>query len=143
VVYLITPTFGDAMTAARDLPPLAFIYDRLATPSRGVLDHRLAVCHEYAAERRWEVAGEWVDEGDFALRDDRRPQLDALLRALADAARTQRAVVCLVYDWGRFAHTPGPNTSMRYKVTTAGGWTETKDGEKDMRQPQTAYGRAR
>lgn len=129
------------MTTPRDMPPLAFIYDRIATPSRGVLNHRLAACREYALERR-EVVGEWIDEGDCALTDHGRLQLDALLRALADAARTRRATVLLVHDWGRLAHTAGPNASMRYKVALAGGWTETTARRADPNSGQAASGAA-
>jgi hypothetical protein len=126
------------MTGHRDQPTLAFIYDRCTTGHRELLDHRLAVCREYAAERRWDVAGAWVDEGDLALTGAQRPQMSALLRALADAARTNRAVVCLVHDWGRLAHEPGWNSSMRYRIAQAGGWTATTGGESDMRQPRSA-----
>lgn len=117
------------------------IYDRCVTSRRKLLDHRLAVCREYAAERGWEVAGEWVDEWDVALTGAERPQLGALLRALGDAARTRRPVVCLVHDWGRLAHEPGWNSSMRYRIAQAGGWTETTTGEKDIRQLRSATSR--
>jgi hypothetical protein len=78
------------MTAPRDQPTLAFIYDRSTSDYRGLLAHRLAVCQEYAAERRWDVAGEWIDRGDTALTGAQRPQMSALLRTLAEATRTGR-----------------------------------------------------
>jgi Resolvase, N terminal domain len=114
-----------------DVPTMAFLYDRCATSHKGLLDYRLAACREYAVERRWEVAGEWVDRGDLAVTNAERPQMTALLGALADAARTGRTVVCLVHDWGRLAHEAGWNASMRYRIAQAGGWTETANGEKD------------
>jgi hypothetical protein len=126
---------------SRDMPPLALIYDRCTGDYRGLLAHRLTVCREYAAERRWEVAGQWVDRGDLALTGSQRPEMSALLQALGDAARTNRTVLCLVYDWGRLAHEPSWNASMRYRIAQAGGWTETATGENDTRRHRSATSR--
>lgn len=41
-----------------DQPTVAFIYDRHATPTKGILLLRLGACREYAEEQRWEIAGE-------------------------------------------------------------------------------------
>jgi hypothetical protein len=125
-----------------DMPPLAFIYDRCTGDHRGLLTHRLAVCRAYAAERRWDAAGEWIDQGDLALTGAQRPEMTVLLRALGDAARTHRPALCLIYDWGRLAHEPAWNSSMRRRITEAGGWTETANGENDRRRHRTATSRS-
>ncbi|MDJ0340751.1 recombinase family protein [Streptomyces sp. H10-C2] len=110
--------------------PLAFFYDRHATPSTGILQVRLEACREYAAELRYEVAGEWIDRGDDALSDDRRPQFDAMLDALAGAS-VDRTVLCLINGWDRLSRDPGRCGHFRYRIHMAGGWTETTTGEDD------------
>jgi hypothetical protein len=117
------------MPIPRGLSPLAFVYDRHVTPSRASLDIRLDTCRGYAAERRWQIVGEWLDTGDFALSDHRRLQLDELARHLADTART---AVCLIYDWTRLAHQAMPLATMRHTIALAGGWTECTTGENDL-----------
>jgi hypothetical protein len=129
------------MTAPRGQPPLAFVYDRCTGDYRGLLAHRLAACRAYAAERGWQIAGEWVDSGDTAVTGAQRPEMSALLRALAEATRTGRTGLCLVHDWGRLAHDPSWNASMRFRIGQAGGWTQTSTGENDTRGHRTATSR--
>ncbi|WP_329315420.1 recombinase family protein [Streptomyces sp. NBC_01262] len=114
---------------------LAFIYDRILTPTRGILELRLGLCREYAAEERWELAGEWVDEGDAALEDDNRPQFDALIIALVAATATGRTVVVLVADWDRFSRDAEASARLRYRVRLAGSWCQTVTGESDREAP--------
>lgn len=116
-------------------PALAFIYDRILTPTRGILELRLGLCREYAAEERWEVAGEWVDEGDAALEDDGRPQFDAMVTALVAAKETGRTAVVLVADWDRFSRDAEASARLRYRVRLAGSWCQTVTGESDREAP--------
>lgn len=121
------------MTQPRDLPVLALIYDRHATPDRAALDARLAACREYAAGRKWETADEpWIDEGLHALSDERRPAFDRLMIRLAEVAVTGRAVVVLVHDRERLSRAGSKQDHMRHRVALAGGWTETAGGETDL-----------
>ncbi|MDJ0345686.1 recombinase family protein [Streptomyces sp. H10-C2] len=116
--------------AGQPMPPLAFIYDRHATPSTGMMAVRIEGCREYAAELRYEVAGAWIDTGDHALADDHRPQFDAMLDALAGAS-VDRTVLCLVNGLDRISRDPGRCGHFRYRVHMAGGWTETTTGSHD------------
>lgn len=111
--------------------PLAFIYDRHATPQRALLDLRVEACREYAADAGYEVAGVWVDEGDDALQGTTRPQFDALLEELAAAAATGRRAFCLVNGWDRLAHAEG-STAFQNRIQARGGWTVTALGEDDL-----------
>lgn len=112
----------------------AFIYDRRFTPTTAILQLRLDACREVAAKAGWEVAGVWVDTADHAMTDDRRPQLDALLDAMAAATRDGRRAVCLVHGWDRLSRTPGYQAAVMHRVHAAGGWTETVGGEHDRAQ---------
>jgi DNA invertase Pin-like site-specific DNA recombinase len=109
--------------------PLAFIYDRHATPTAGPLDDRLARCREYAGQRGWAVAGQWVDRGDDALRSHPRPEWDALTAAMQRTRR--RPVVCLVESWDRISRSGGCAAALRRLVAQAGGYCATVHGETD------------
>lgn len=113
----------------------AFIYDRRFTPATTVLELRLDACREAAAEAGWEVAGVWVDTDDHAMTDDRRPELDALLDAMAAATRDGQRAVCLVHGWDRLSRTPSYQAAVMHRVHAAGGWTETVSGEHDRDWP--------
>lgn len=126
----ITPT---APAVTDRPPPLAFIYDRRMTPTRAVLRLRLATCHEYAAELRWEVAGEWVDVDAHALSDHNRPQFEDLLAAMRRAAAAGRTVVLLLHAWDRLSRDAGRQSAFLRYVTLAGGYTATYSGEDDRR----------
>jgi DNA invertase Pin-like site-specific DNA recombinase len=121
------------MSAAQ--PKLVFIYDRILTPTRGILELRLGLCREYAAEERLEVAGEWVDEGDAALGDDGRPQFDAMITELVAAKETGRTTLVLVADWDRFSRDAEASARLRYRVRLAGSWCQTVTGESDREAP--------
>ncbi|MEU1630376.1 recombinase family protein [Streptomyces sp. NPDC020096] len=110
-------------------PPQAFIYDRRSTPTLGVLLARLMVCREYAAERGWELVGEWVDEDDNAL-TDRRPEFDRLIGKMLGAHRDGREVICLVNDFDRLSHNQEIQTRFIKRVHLAGGWVETIVGDR-------------
>jgi hypothetical protein len=120
-------------TSAGDVPILAFVYDRRLTPTLAILQLRVETCREYAAEMRWDIAGEWIDTDDHALSDDHRPQFDAMVAAMRTAANTGRAVVCLLKDWDRLTRDAGRQAAFLYRVGIAGGYTVTTDGEDDRR----------
>jgi hypothetical protein len=120
-------------------PPLAFLYDRQTSPTPGVLVLRLDLCRLRAGELGWEVAGEWVDSGDDALTGSRRPQFDAMLTAVREAAAAGRTVVCLVADWHRLSREAATEAGFRARITAAGGFTATAAGEDD--QPGSGRGR--
>jgi hypothetical protein len=112
--------------------PLVFIYDRCATEIRASLEIRLQVCQEYVTEHGWGFAGRWADSGDQALTVDHRPGFDRLLAAMrASDLATPR--VCLIHDWGRFAHSIEGRLHLTCRVLALGGWVETCGG--DTRTP--------
>jgi DNA invertase Pin-like site-specific DNA recombinase len=109
--------------------PVAFIYDRHATPTKGILLLRLAACREYVEQEGYELAGEWVDDGHHALTDDNRPQFDAMHDALLAAHQAGRKVVCVVLDWDRISRDRWNLAIFARRITLAGGWVETIAGE--------------
>lgn len=109
--------------------PLAFIYDRHATPTEGVLLLRLEANTQYVQAQGWELAGEWVDRGDEALTDDHRPKFEEMLKAIGRAAQNGRKAVCLVSSWDRFSRSDWERRIFVRKVTLAGGWVQTIVGE--------------
>lgn len=121
--------------------PLAFVYDRHASPTEAVLQLRLEYCKLRATEVGWDVAGQFIDRGDDALGDDHRPAFDRMLGAMREQAKTGRQVVCLVSDWYRLSRLPEPEAEFRARVTTVGGFTATAVGEDD--QPGSGRGRVR
>lgn len=123
---------GDkAAAAAPEVePPLAFIYDRRATPNVAALDARLAACRDFAQARGWPLAGEYVDTGADAISGDSRPILDVLCAVMAGAAPTG-PVVCLLTDWDRIARDPYDSARLRRRVAQAGGYCATAEGEHD------------
>lgn len=110
--------------------PLAFIYDRRFSPSV-VLDLRLIHCREYADDAGFEVAGEWIDAGDEALSDDRRPRFADMVAAMRAAAEQGRTVACLIADWDRISRDAHRSAGLRSMVTRAGGYTMTCEGDDD------------
>ena len=122
-------------------PPLAFVYDRHASPTEAVLTLRLDLCRLHATEQGWELAGEWVDRGDAALSDGHRPAFDELLQKLREVRQAGRAVVCLVADWHRLSRDAGAERAFRARVATAGGYTATCSGDDDL--PDSGRGRLR
>ncbi|MFJ9029831.1 recombinase family protein [Streptomyces sp. NPDC102274] len=117
--------------------PLVFIYDRHATEHRAPLDLRLDGCRNWAELHGWEIAGIWLDLGDNALTDGRRPQFDGLCGAMALYAGS-REVLCLVHTWDRLTRTGALPGYLR-RVAAAGGYTVTGLGEDD-RQALAAEG---
>ncbi|AUH40473.1 recombinase family protein [Streptomyces sp. CMB-StM0423] len=109
-------------------PVLVFIYDRSATLPDAFLAERLARCRQYAAERGWAVAGEWVDRGDHALCDDLRPQWRRMVGAMRQAAASP---VCLVDSWDRISRDQAGGGALRRIVHQAGGYCATTAGEDD------------
>jgi len=120
-------------------PPLAFLYDRHASPTVAILLLRLQSCRMRAEELGWQVADEFVDEGDDALEDAHRPKFDTMLTAMRAEATAGRQVVCLVSDWYRLSRDPETEKAFRARITTAGGYTATATGEDD--QPGSDRGR--
>jgi DNA invertase Pin-like site-specific DNA recombinase len=92
-------TLEAGSTATR---PMTFVYDRLATANKVILQLRLETCAEYAQAQGWEIGGWFVDEGDDALTADRRPAFDAMCNTIR-AAGADVPRVCLVYDWHRLS----------------------------------------
>jgi hypothetical protein len=119
---------GDAVTA--DLKPLVFLYDRHATPTRVILLLRLEACRMHCEEHGWELVGEWVDDGEEALIDDRRPAFDRLVARMNWARHNvKRPLICLVHDWDRFSYDRGSRGRFIRRIDIAGGWIETIGGE--------------
>ncbi|MFJ7997282.1 recombinase family protein [Streptomyces sp. NPDC096310] len=111
-------------------PPLAFIYDRHASPrARAVLDLRLEGCRNWALAQGWEIAGRWVDLGDDALSDAHRPRFDELV-TLMRGIPGGRARICLVHHWDRLTRY-GDRFAYQRRVAGAGGSTATTFGEGD------------
>jgi len=120
-------------------PPLAFLYDRHASPTVAILLLRLQSCRMRAEELGWQVAGEFVDEGDDALEDSHRPKFDTMLTAMRGQATAGRQVVCLVSDWYRLSRNDKTEAAFRARIATAGGYTATAAGEDDL--PGSGRGR--
>lgn len=110
--------------------PLAFVYDRHATTTRVILQLRLEECRDYAEAKGWPIVGEWIDLGDHALLDDRRPEFDqCLARLLAAHRQGDQPVVMLVHDWDRLSFDRAQRAIYSRRVELAGGWIETIIGE--------------
>lgn len=120
-------------------PPLVFLYDRHASPTVTILLLRLQSCRMRAEELGWQVAGEFVDEGDDALTDAHRPKFDRMLAAMRAEATAGRQVVTMVSDWYRLSRDLETEKAFRARITTAGGYTATATGEDD--QPGSGRGR--
>ncbi|MBC2869790.1 hypothetical protein [Streptomyces mexicanus] len=112
----------------RAAPPLAYIYDRCATANLAMLEMRLSLVDEYVTERGWCSGGRFIDYGDDALTNDRRPQFDALVREM-EAAPARADRLCLLYDWGRLSHDSEHRQVFARRVLVAGGRLETIEGE--------------
>ncbi|MFJ2111233.1 recombinase family protein [Streptomyces sp. NPDC087850] len=112
------------------IPPLVFIYDRHPGQRRAILDLRLDGCQNWAAAQRWEIAGRWVDLGDDALTDDRRPGFDELVSFMAEIPG-DRTKICLVHHWERLTH-HGDRADFQRRVREAGGFIATTFGEDDQ-----------
>jgi hypothetical protein len=110
--------------------PLVFLYDRHATPTRVILLMRLELCRMHCEEQGWELAGEWIDEGDEALIDERRPQFDQLAARMNWVRHgTKRPLICLIHDWDRLSYNRASRARFVRRIDLAGGWIETADGE--------------
>jgi hypothetical protein len=111
-----------------DQKPLAFIYDRHATENTTVLEMRLKACAKYVSANGWGFGGWWVDKGDDALTDDRRPAFDILLRTL-QATGSNHPRVCLVHNWERLSRDYEARRTFARRILLVGGWVETTSGE--------------
>jgi DNA invertase Pin-like site-specific DNA recombinase len=107
-------------------PPLAYIYDRCVTDNTAMMELRLRACGEYVAEQGWRWGGWFVDKGDDALTNERRPGFDNMLNAMG-AATGER--VCLLYDWGRLSHDAQQQRTFAHRVLLTGGWLQTTGGD--------------
>jgi hypothetical protein len=115
--------------------PIVFLYDRHATPTRVILLMRLELCRMHCEEQGWELAGEWVDDGDDALIDDRRPQFDRLVARMNWVSHgTKRPLICLIHDWNRLSFDHDSRARFIRRIDLAGGWIETPDGETSRSQ---------
>src|SRR5690348_4192326 len=109
--------------------PLAFVYDRHATRTRAILQLRLEACRAYAEAKGWPIVGEWIDIGDHALLDEKRPEFDECLARLLAAHDGGQPVVILVHDWDRLSHDRAQRAIYSRRVELAGGWIETTAGQ--------------
>ncbi|MFJ2212647.1 hypothetical protein ACIQVO_17330 [Streptomyces sp. NPDC101062] len=115
-------------------PPLVFIYDRHGSHrARGTLDLRLEGCQSWAARKRWEIAGRWVDLGDQALTDHDRPKFNELTLFMREVSELtpDRTLVCLVHHWDRLTR-HGDRAEYQRRIALAGGHTETTFGDDDQ-----------
>jgi DNA invertase Pin-like site-specific DNA recombinase len=119
--------------------PIAFIYDRHASPNRDALTARIEAAQAYARRRGWVLGGLFVDIGDDALSATERPAFDRLCNYLHNNRAVGVEMVCLVREWDRLSRYPEGRTRLRNRVTMAGGWTATADGQDDREplQPST------
>ncbi|MBV9026569.1 MAG: recombinase family protein [Streptomycetaceae bacterium] len=108
--------------------PLAFIYDRLATVNRVILQLRLETCAQYAGAQGWQIGGWFVDEGDDALTTDRRPAFDAMCNTIR-AAGVDAPRVCLLHDWDRLSRDKETCGLLTGRVLRLGARVETCFGE--------------
>ncbi|MEU6172106.1 recombinase family protein [Streptantibioticus parmotrematis] len=122
-------------------PPIVFVYDRHATTATGMLQARMDACTAYLETKGWTGGGRWLDVGDDALSDDRRPAFDAMLRTI-EAAGTGVARVVLVPDRDRLSRNPAACGLLTRRVLLLGAWVETTLGEQ-RRPDQTWIERAR
>ncbi|AXG77626.1 recombinase family protein [Streptomyces paludis] len=105
-------------------PPLVFLYDRHpGLRARAILNLRLDGCQNWAAARHWEIAGRWVDLGDDALTDHRRPGFDELVTFMAEIPG-DRTKICLVHHWERLTR-HGDRADYQRRVREAGGYIAT------------------
>jgi hypothetical protein len=125
-------------TMTTDQSPLAFIYDRCATANTAVLERRLQVCREYVTAHGWGFGGWWLDRGGQALTNDQRPAFDRLLDTMRSTPLSTPRV-CLIQDWGRFAHSFEGREQLTRRVLALRGWVQTCGGDtrtSDGRQMQ-------
>jgi DNA invertase Pin-like site-specific DNA recombinase len=116
--------------------PLAYIYDRVATTNRVVLQLRLEACAQYADAQGWEIGGWFVDEGDDALTTDKRPSFDAMCNTIR-AASVDTERVCLVNDWDRLSRDQEALGLFTRQVLQLGARVETCFGE--QRRPDGTW----
>lgn len=107
-------------------PPMAYIYDRCVTDNTSMLDLRLQACAEYVTEQGWGWGGWFVDKGDDALTNDRRPAFDTMVNVMRAATGPR---VCLLVDWGRLSHDTQQQRTFAHAVLMTGGWLQTTCGE--------------
>ncbi|PWI44382.1 hypothetical protein CK485_09485 [Streptomyces sp. ICBB 8177] len=110
-------------------PTLAFVYDRHATIATGMLRARMDACTAYMGVKGWDGGGRWLDVGDDALSDDRRPAFDAMLRTVHAAGGAVQRVV-LVHDWDRLSRDGHACGLLTRRVLLLGAWVETTLGER-------------
>lgn len=114
----------------------AYVYDRHATASTVVLQLRLEACAQYADAHGWQIGGWFVDEGDDALTNDKRPAFEAMLNTL-HAAGVDTPRVCLVNDWDRLSRDQEARGLLTRRVLHLGAWVETCRGE--QRRPDGTW----
>jgi DNA invertase Pin-like site-specific DNA recombinase len=119
-----------------DQKPLAFVYDRLVTTNKVILQLRLEACAQYVEKQGWEVGGWFVDEGDDALTTDRRPAFDAMCNTIRAAGADVPRVV-LVHDWDRFSRDREACGLLTRRLLQLGVRIETCFGE--QRRPDGTY----
>ncbi|MGW7615320.1 hypothetical protein ACWGLG_05560 [Streptomyces antimycoticus] len=99
-------------------PTLVFIYDREVT-EKDSADGRILTCRQFARERGWTVAGQWVDRGSNAVAL-RRTFWTGMVAAMEHEGQGRR-IVCLVADWHRIAFDEAARNTLRQTVGHVGG----------------------
>jgi DNA invertase Pin-like site-specific DNA recombinase len=117
-------------------PPVAFIYDRHATANKVVLQLRLEACTQYVEAQGWQIGGWFLDTGDDALTDHRRPAFDAMLNILRSAGADTPRVV-LIHDWDRLSRDQEALGLFTRRILQLGTRVETCRGE--QRRPDGRY----
>ncbi|AGP53236.1 recombinase family protein [Streptomyces rapamycinicus] len=105
---------------------LVFIYDREVT-EKDSADERILTCRQYACDRGWTVAGQWVDRGSNAVAL-RRTFWNGMIAAMEHEGRGKR-IVCLVANWHRIAFDDAARNTLRQTVSHVGGACVAVDDE--------------
>jgi DNA invertase Pin-like site-specific DNA recombinase len=119
--------------------PVVFIYDRAVSAtaqSRVALHLRLRACHTLAVSQEWAIGGWYVDTGEEALSDNRRPALDRALMVLQREMPYGRERYLLVHDWDRLSRSPKVQLVISRRTRLAGGMVCTVAGPTDERARQ-------
>jgi len=98
------------------VPPLVFVYDREISGDTDSPESRVRACRDYAKRMGWEVAGQWLEQGDSENRLVWRGMVAAM-----EFQGKDRTSVCLVATWRRIGTDPNDRDTLRLSVLEAGG----------------------
>lgn len=120
------------------LQPVVFIYDRVVSrtaQSRVALHLRLLACRDLAVSQEWTIGGWYLDNGEEALSDLRRPALDRALHVMQQMPRGQGRYL-LVHDWNRLSRSLAAQRVIDRRTRLAYGVVCTVAGPSDERARQ-------